>query len=169
MSDPWWVGWASAGVCTLGWLSLAVRTGASQRQAKLMQRGPIIAGPVEGDAAVLAAAQRFQQGGGEWLSRKAGAWDCSPARPKGGLFSVCSDAGGKHAFQGSTQILALCVCGGEITTGKKTQLMLGYSCSSWLRIRRTSWEGRVREKSKEQGQGHLPTLVCVCDFGQVPI
>lgn len=112
MSDPWWVGWASAGVCTLGWLSLAVRTGASQRQAKLMQRGPIIAGPVEGDAAVLAAAQRFQQGGGEWLSRKAGAWDCSPARPKGGLFSVCSDAGGKHAFQGSTQILALCVCVG---------------------------------------------------------
>lgn len=48
LSDSWWVGWASAGVCTLGWLSLAVRTGAAQRQAKLMQRGPIVAGPVEG-------------------------------------------------------------------------------------------------------------------------
>lgn len=45
---PWWVGWVRAGICTLGQAPLAGRRGPAQRQATLMQRGPIVAGPAEG-------------------------------------------------------------------------------------------------------------------------
>lgn len=44
----WWVGWVRAGICTLGQAPLAGKQEPVQRQAELMQRGPIVAGSADG-------------------------------------------------------------------------------------------------------------------------
>lgn len=82
----------------------------AQGQAELMQRGPIVAGLAEGmPLCWLLPRGSSREGAGS--QGRLELWDCSPARPKGCLFWVCSDSGGKHAFHGSTQRcwLGLCV------------------------------------------------------------
>ena len=74
----------------------------------------------EGDAAVLAAAQRFQQGGGEWLSRQSGAWDCSPARPKGRRCQPALTQEGNMPFMEAPRSLACaCACACAFSTGRR--------------------------------------------------
>lgn len=66
--------------------------GAALRQAELMQRGPIIAGPEEGMQLCWPLPRGSSREGG--LALRAG-WSSGP-------FWVCSDSGGKYTFRGST-------------------------------------------------------------------
>lgn len=96
---PWLVGWVRARICTLGRAPLAGGQEPAQGQAKLMQHGPIVAGPAEGMQLCWPLPRGSSGEGGPAL--RAG-WSC--------LLWVCSDSGGKHAFHGSTQSPRLCAC-----------------------------------------------------------
>jgi hypothetical protein len=110
-SDLWWVWWVSSGVCTLGQAPLAVGAAASQRQAELMQRGPIIAGPAEGMQLCWPLPSRSSWEGG--LALKAGWRPEIAAQP--GPKDVCS--GSALTQEGNTPFMevpralsSVCVC-----------------------------------------------------------
>lgn len=112
-----WVGWASAGVRTLGWVSLAVGTGASQRQAKLMQRGPIIASPVEGGGCSCAGSGSSKEVG-NGSRGSLGPGTAAQPGPKAVRCQPALTQEGNMPFMEAPRSLA-CACACAISTGRR--------------------------------------------------
>lgn len=143
-----WVGWASAGVRTLGWVSLAVGTGASQRQAKLMQRGPIIASPVEGGGCSCAGcspavpARRWGNGSGGSL----GPGTAAQPGPKAVRCQPALTQEGNMPFMEAPRSLA-CACTCAISTGRR--VTADAVLQLFLMARRSP--GQMERKGKGKG------------------
>lgn len=157
----WWVGWVRAAICTLGQALLAGGQKPAQRQAELMQRGPMVAAQLRGCSCA-----------GRYPEVPAGRGTCSQGRLE--LWN-CSDSGGKHAFHGSAQSPQLCLCMRMCTRwGRGTQLMLPQAVplsSAFSRPDEKQEEepvtSRAQAESQVLGSSVCSALDSVCDFRRV--